>query len=172
METKKVDVVHDTRSNQRLTKEKLATMRPSDIAAVAAQRGYDVDGVTHRISHASFLKQQNESDAYAEDEGHTDSGDVPTDYAYGSSQKPNFNTPSVPSVHGGQGGLPPGAALGGGLDHTPGNEPMGEQASADDHTGKVEGDATLGAAGVEPEPDEPGSPEKPLMNTPVEGQKA
>jgi hypothetical protein len=113
----KIDPKNDTRSAQKITEEKLATMSKGDIAAVAAQRGYDVDPVSKRISNESFLKQQSESDAFVGSDAHTDSGDIPdTDTSKGvaklSSAVPNFEPPSTPSVHGGIGGLPAGEAIG------------------------------------------------------------
>lgn len=168
--TKKIPVEHDTRSNQKFTKEKLATMRPGDIAAVASQRGYDVDDKTGRIGHASFLKQQEDGDGYEGDDDYTESGTVPEDYQ--NVQDPNRSSGAMPSVHGGVGGLPPVAPAKVDDAGKANNEALGEQSSEEDHTGKTEGDFTMGAI-VEPKKaDEPGSTDKPLFNVPVEGQKA
>lgn len=143
-------------------------MRPSEIAAVAAQRGYDCDPVTHRLSHASFLKQQDEAEGM---DGATESGDIPDDYA----GKPLSNatrrldasiTGQMPSIHGGTGGLPPAAPLvGGGGEQS--NEALGEQASAEDHTGETNAHATLGAIAVTTAEEDKAEPKKDLINTPA-----
>lgn len=160
--TKKIDVRHDTRSNQKFTKEKLASMRPGDIAAVASQRGYDVDNATGRIGHSAFLAQQEDSEAFKDDEGYTESGEVPEDY--GGVQTPNVAIGAMPSVHGGEGGLPPSELVKG--------KAMGEQVSEEDHTGEEKGSFTLGAIAPEPEKGTPGASGTPLINVPAEGQKA
>jgi hypothetical protein len=166
---KTIPVAQDTRSEQKFTKEKLSTMRPGDIAAVATQRGYDVNPVTGRLSHDSFLKQQEDNDFYEGREDHTESGSVPDDYPVEVAKGFHAAVGEVPSVQGGKGGLHPAEPLASGTDEQI-NDALGEQSSAEDHTGKQSAHATLGSVQVAQTPVADAS--EPLINVPVEGKKS
>lgn len=139
-------------------------MRPGDIAAVAAQRGYAVDTATRRLSHDSFLKQQDDSEQFEGNEGHTESGSVPDDYSYDEPSVTRALTPSTPGVQGSIGGLMPVAPVKG--------EALGKQESKDAHSGEQSGSFTLGANADPKKAEEKGPTDStPAINKAVGGTK-